>query len=226
MWYSQQRRQFPDLVPTGTGTGYAGIASGRVINAKNTTSRSSQQSSGQLLDRVARAAGSSSSARAPAPAPRPPERFPALQPALPAAVIVPTVRQGQRNTPWSSSSASGFRAPVSVPGPGANESRSRSRTPQKPRAPPSLSNSLFPELPTSTTARQKVNVSGNQSLTNIVGDLTPAGSAWAGGGGASGSAAQIPDEDGDGDGQGPAKSKKKGKQKQKQTLFTLGTFPS
>lgn len=57
----QQRRQFPDLIPTSVGSGYAGIATGRVLNAKNVTaSRSSQQSSRQLWDRVAQAAGSSS----------------------------------------------------------------------------------------------------------------------------------------------------------------------
>ena len=173
------------------------------------------------MERVARAAGSSST-RAPPPAPRLPERFPALQPALPATVIVPATRQGQRNTPWSAASAaSSLRASVSsVPGPSVNESRIQT---SRAASPPALFNTLFPELPASAAARQKVNVSGNQSLTNI---LTPVGSAWTAGAGASGSVVQGPGEDGDGDGSGPARSRKKGKQKQKQTLFALGAFPS
>jgi hypothetical protein len=189
------------------------------LNAKHSTaSRSSQQSSRQLLDRVAQAAGSSSSTsmRAPAPIPKPPERFPALPIALPA--VLPTFRQVQRNTPWSASAGSGVRTPVSVPGPGANE-------PQK-KGPKPLSNTLFPELPASSSARPKAAVSGNQSLKNILRDTTPVTSAWSGG--ASGSVVKAPEEDAEERASVPesglGKSKKKGKQKQ--TLFTLGSFPT
>jgi hypothetical protein len=55
----QQRGQFPELVPTSIGTEYAGIAGGRVLNAKHQTSRSSRPRR-QVLDRVAAAASNSS----------------------------------------------------------------------------------------------------------------------------------------------------------------------
>lgn len=210
----QQRRHFPDLVPTSVGSGYAGIAGGRILNVKHSTaSRSSQQSSRQLLDRVAQAAGSSTaSLSAPVQASRPPERFPTLPHAL------PPFRQAQRKTPWSASASSGVRAPISVPGPGATESRKKSPTP--------LSRAQFPELPASSSARPKATVGGNQSLKNILRDTTPATSAWSGG--TSGSAAKAFEEE-EGDGANATesafgKSKKKGKQKQ--TLFTLGSFPT
>jgi hypothetical protein len=223
---NQQRRQFPDLVPTSVGSGYAGIAGGRVLNAKHSTASRSSQQSRQLWDRVAQAAGSSSSAstRVPAPAPRPPERFPALQPALPA--VVP-FRQAARNTPWSSSAAatSGFRAPSSMPGPGATEVRTKA--PAQAGTPAPLSNALFPELPSSSSTKQKAHVSGNQSLKNILGETAPVGSAWSSG--SAGVAARMADEGEGGTNanaveSSPGKAKKKGKQKQ--TLFTLGAFPT
>ncbi|KZP18272.1 hypothetical protein FIBSPDRAFT_1046304 [Athelia psychrophila] len=239
----EQRRQFPDLVPTSVGSGYAGIANGRVLNAKNVTStRSSRQSSGQLWDRVAQAAGpSSSSARAPVPAPRPPPSFPPLQPALAPAPVQTFRQNANRTTPWSASSSGGVRAPTtapgpplptSVPGPGASLADTRKKGPGgQPRPPAPLSNSLFPGLPSSSSTRQKPAVRGNQSLKNIMGDNTPDASAWIpSAGGSSGSATPAPtpaQEDGvetAAEAIAPSKSKKKGKQKQ--TLFTLGSFPT
>ncbi|EGN95836.1 hypothetical protein SERLA73DRAFT_162550 [Serpula lacrymans var. lacrymans S7.3] len=220
----EQRRQFPDLVPTAVGSQYAGITGGRVLNAKHaTTSRSSNQSSRQVWDRVAQAAGSSTSshglAPSPAPAPRPPDRFPALQ-------MNPSVgvgfRQGQRNTPWSASNSSGVRAPSSVPAPAVTVHKAAAA-----RAPPSLSKNAFPELPTSTSTRVKPSVSGNQSLRNILGDTTTITSAWKPGN--NGVSAVQEESIATGDGAvGDISSGKgrKGKGKQKQTLFTLGTFPT
>ncbi|KIM48536.1 hypothetical protein M413DRAFT_20913 [Hebeloma cylindrosporum] len=52
----EQRRQFPDLTPTSVGEGYAGITSGRVLNAKHSTATRSSQSQ-QVWNRVALAAG-------------------------------------------------------------------------------------------------------------------------------------------------------------------------
>ncbi|KAF9023812.1 hypothetical protein BDZ89DRAFT_1069615 [Hymenopellis radicata] len=73
----EQRQQFPDLVPTAVGTGYAGITSGRVLNAKHSTgSRSAQQSSRQVLDRC-------SGATARGKAPPPPKLNDAVFPGLP-----------------------------------------------------------------------------------------------------------------------------------------------
>lgn len=79
---SQEQRQFLDLIPSSVGSGYAGIATGRVLNTKNVASSSSRQSSGQLWDRVVQDAGSSSSVRTPVPTPRQPLSFPPLQLAI------------------------------------------------------------------------------------------------------------------------------------------------
>lgn len=222
----QQRRQFPDLVPSSTSSGYAAITTGRVLTAKNATAiRSSQRSSRQVWDRVAQAAGSSISSNQ-VHAPRPVDRFPALQASAGPSQPTPAHRQGQRNTPWSSSSASGFRAPAPtpttnqsitlIPDPRTSRPPSGRSTPQQ--APPKLSNSLFPELPTSASARQKAPVSGNVSLRNILGNPTPPSvPAWNAGGSNSNGGAQADDAAGPGKG-------KKSKGKQKQTLFTLGSF--
>ncbi|KAH7924735.1 hypothetical protein BV22DRAFT_1066211 [Leucogyrophana mollusca] len=239
----EQRQNFPELVPTAVGSGYAGIASGRVLNAKHATAtrRSSQQSSRQVWDRVAQAAGSSSSSVAPASTPRsrPPEQFPALAgppPSSSPALNTTPFRQGQRSTPWASGgggggggSTSGFRAPFSVPAPAASKKITTAK-----RAAPVLSNAAFPELPTSNGAGKgaKPPVSGNQSLRKILGETAPAAPAWSGagsGGGTGsggGSGAGTPDEGGGEGGEGSAGKGKKGKGKQKQTLFTLGSFPS
>lgn len=233
---SQQRRQFPDLVPSAVGSGYAAIATGRVLNAKHSTAtRSSQRSSRQVWDRVAQAAGSSSSSNQ-VSAPRPPDRFPALPPSIAGSSNTPAHRQGQRNTPWSSSSASGFRPPAAmpatnqsitvIPDPRASRPSSGTSTPHVP--PPKLSNSLFPELPSSAASRQKAPVSGNVSLRNILGNqAAPAALAWTAG--SAGGRPQSPDATTDADVVPPAGNGgkgKKGKGKQKQTLFTLGSFPT
>ncbi|KAG2357012.1 hypothetical protein BDR07DRAFT_1421535 [Suillus spraguei] len=201
----EQRQQFPDLVPQEVGSGYAGIASGRVLNVKHATAtRSSSQSSRQVWDRVAQAAGSSSSriGSAPTPAPRPPDSFPVLAgPSQPQ----PAFRQQQRNTPWASgsgSSSTGSRAPTS-----------QRAVAKKGPPPPSLTSAAFPVLPSSSNSRTKPLVSGNQSLRKILGETAPTVAAWKSNGTASGGSTPIPDE-------------QKGKGKQKQTLFTLGSFPT
>ncbi|KAI0797515.1 hypothetical protein C8Q75DRAFT_738536 [Abortiporus biennis] len=220
----EQRNQFPELVPSGMGTEWAGITGGRVLNAKQaTSSRSSLQSSRQVLDRVAAAASSSS-----APA------FPPLRPSITASSSPGGYRQSQRNTPWASSSAAAgatatssapiMRGPTSVPGPGA-----RTKT----KAAPVLSRTAFPELPTSGSVRvPRAAVSGNQSLRNILGESAPPSPAWKSNkSNGSGSATPV---DGGGDSEAapaaaaePTQGKgKKGKGKQKQTLFTLGSFPT
>ncbi|KAI0683337.1 hypothetical protein BC835DRAFT_1423394 [Cytidiella melzeri] len=237
----EQRNQFPELTPVGQGTEWAGITGGRLLNAKQTTaSRSSHQSSRQVLDRVARAAASSSSSSRPAGQPTratapTSDRFPPLQggpsapPSAPApAPAVSGFRQPQRTTPWAGSAATAaatpssatpvYRGPTSVPGPGA-----KSKTGPL----PSFSKSAFPELPSSATARvPKGAVGGNQSLRNILGNATPPTPVWEGGGKGSGSSTPVGEVSlGDVDGGGGGK-KGKGKQKQKQTLFTLGSFPT
>ncbi|TRM61268.1 hypothetical protein BD626DRAFT_501962 [Schizophyllum amplum] len=242
----EQKRQFPDLVPSAVGSGYAAVSSGRVLNAKQSTA--AQHSSRQVLDRVAQAA-SSSAPRAPPPrhvpgAPRrhvpgsapPPSRapdiFPSLQQTTGASPSRPASGNGQRPTPWSASAAGKVR---SVPGPGASIPAPRRANGN---APPKLSKEGFPELRGAGSGRgQRPQVSGNVSLKNILGGSgAPAVSAWAaggsGGGGdsapGSGTATPVGEQEDaqEESGAGGGGGKKKGKGKQKQTLFKLGAFPA
>ncbi|KAJ7147912.1 hypothetical protein C8R43DRAFT_889420 [Mycena crocata] len=229
----EQRRQFPELVPSAVGSGYAGITSGRVLNAKHATAGRGGRQSAQVWDRVAQAASSSA----------PAQRFPALGPsssATPASRGAP----GQRNTPWSASGAGraapiGFAASSSFVPPSSNGGPASLPTPfstpgssaPAPGKAPKLSNALFPELPPSAAARQKATVSGNVSLRNILGTgAGPAGpGAWGAGANTGPSTPPLVQEESGAAGGGPGGGgggKKKGKGKGKQTLFTLGTFPS
>ncbi|PIL24401.1 hypothetical protein GSI_14154 [Ganoderma sinense ZZ0214-1] len=244
----EQRNQFPELVPTATGSEWAGVTSGRVLNAKHSTATrsSSTQSSRQLWDRVARAAASSSSSGPVASTSSPRVGAPAANafPPLhgsggsgPSSGSTTPFRQAQRLTPWASSGAPAasvsspapvVRAPTSVPGPGARAKGGSAV----------LSKAAFPELPTSNSMRvPKAAVGGNQSLRKILGTSAPAQTAWGGDSGGSGSNTPASGEQADGDGSGAgagggggggggAGGKKKGKGKQKQTLFTLGAFPA
>lgn len=235
----QQRNQFPELVPTATGSEWSGVTSGRVLNAKNSTvARSHTQSSRQLLDRVARAAASTSAQAGPSRASAV-NSFPPLQSGAASGSSATPFRQQQRVTPWASGGAASapapapapvVRVPTSVPGPGAKSKG----------GPAAFSKSAFPELPSGSQQRvPKGAVGGNQSLRKILGGSAPDQPAWQSGGKGNGSGGDsgtsTPGEpsapaDGEangagGQGQG-AGGKKKGKGKQKQTLFTLGSFPS
>lgn len=216
----EQRREFPDLTPTVAGSGYSGIASGRVLNIKHATgSRSSHQSSRQVWDRVAQAASSSTMRT---PPPKPVERFPALQ-ASSSSTPAPARQTGQRVTPWSASARGAAPPPTTStrPGPSTSSKLSQPRPP-----PPKLNEASFPGLPSSTNTRVKPTVSGNTSLKNILGvAAAPAQPAWATGGGAAPNDA-TPVEVEDAPSGGAGGKGKKGKGKQKQTLFTLGSFPT
>jgi len=218
----EQRGQFPELVPTSIGTEWAGVTSGRVLNAKNSTStRASSQSSRQVWDRVARAAASSSASPSPAPQ-RSQERFSTLPTPGPSTSTTP-FRQPQRSTPWAAASSAKpvARTPTSVPGPGASISRPAS----------ALSKSAFPELPSASKAQvPRAAIGGNKSLRNIIGDAAPSVPAWTNGGsssnGGNGSNDPTPAEVSSAQAEQTSGKGKKGKGKQKQTLFTLGTFPT
>ncbi len=69
-FFLQQRRQFPDLTPTAIGSGYAGIASGRVLNAKHATARAHRSRS-----------RSGTASRSPPAPPPPPGPLPSPNPA-------------------------------------------------------------------------------------------------------------------------------------------------
>jgi hypothetical protein len=234
----ERRQEFPDLVPTSVGSGFAGVASGRVLNAKSATVARARTAGpqSQIWDRVAQAAGSSAAAGArhvpgafapPPPAPA----FPALAPGA-----NPGGRgtQGISRTAWSASGSGSAPppppapAPVvvprSVPGPGAAATAVGGRK----KAQPVLSSAAFPGLPSAGSGpRVKPHATGNQSLRAILGDPAPVANPWGPGGGngsgsgsGSGGGNTLAGED-----TGPVgKGKKKGKGKQ--MLFTMGTIPS
>ena len=243
----QQRRQFPELVPTAVGGGYAAIATGRVLNAKHSTkARSSHKSSRAVWDRVAQVASSSSS---PSASTSSLNRFPALQAASSSGPAIRPLSQGQRTTPWTSSGAS-LTAGMggSTPRPVETKiqvvpsiQRTSSTPSTKSQRPPKLSSAQFPELPSSSASRHKPSVGGNSSLRNILGaPAGPAVPAWQAGPGESVSAISsefigldVTDNDGgetvmmqEAAGGGGQRKGKKNKGKQKQTLFTLGSFPT
>ncbi|KAF8649052.1 hypothetical protein AX16_006053 [Volvariella volvacea WC 439] len=285
----EQRRQFPELVPTTSGSGYAGITSGRVINAKHATAskRNASQSSRQVWDRVAAAASSSGAGVSPSGLPvpgsaayyrassssvgasgsgsgaigtvsgtapttmrvQPPSvgsttAFPPLS-TVPGASAPVQKQVGQRLTPWSASAAGrtpgGISSASQFPEPRSVNVSSRPAVGGKQQKPPKLSESAFPELPSSGPSKSKtVPKSGNVSLKNILGNNAPAVSAWGSGSGNANANETQPEADA-AEGEGGAVSagagageqggqggggKKKGKGKQKQTLFTLGAFPS
>ncbi|KAJ3570225.1 hypothetical protein NP233_g4545 [Leucocoprinus birnbaumii] len=237
-----QRRNFPDLVPQAVGGGYAGITSGRVLNAKNSTATRTSRPTRQVWDRVAAAASSSTSQP---PQPRqylstPTQsqvsRFPPLPGASssPAPVATPGFRQPQRTTAWSASASAAAGPRVSVIEPRSVPASSKVNPNNRNAKPPKLDKNLFPELPSSSSSKERLKVSGNQSLKNILGNTAPSVSAWQpGSGGAEGGNGENGvgvAEGGEGEGEegtGGKKGKKgKGKGKQKQTLFTLGSFPA
>ncbi|KAI0063455.1 hypothetical protein BV25DRAFT_430668 [Artomyces pyxidatus] len=212
----EQRRQFPDLVPTSIGSDYAGITGGRVLNARTSGAlHTSRQSSRAVWDRVAQAATNGAGS---APPPRA-QRFPPLQPSNPP--VNTGFRQAQRTTAWSASAAGVTPSPP----PPIPTSTSTGNTRQPP--PPTLSSKAFPTLPTSSVQKLKPVTGGNSSLHKILGSTAPTTSAWTPGGGSSAQPNTGEGADAASTQDGAATvGKKKGKGKQKQTLFTLGSFPT
>lgn len=216
----QQRAQFPELVPTSAGTEYAGIAGGRVLNAKHQTSRTSR-SRRQVLDRVAAAASNSSWPQQQSQAAN---NFPALAstsqlPSKQKPTQTPSRPQQKSTTPWVNSgqdSSSGFRTQVRQPPPAVKPK------PRKTPAPPSLSESAFPGLPTVASNKPpKVFISGNKSLRNILGDGLPAQPAWG-----PGPSTQPSSPPPDPEPETTTNKGRKGKGKQKHTLYKFGSFPT
>lgn len=126
------------------------------------------------------------------------------------------------------------RSTPQTPGPSiSNASVSSTSTPKvlvPQRKPPELSSAAFPELPSSTNARIKPLVRGNQS-SSIRGGSVPANSAWKTNDGhptavdtAPGPLSDQVQELAHSEGVGSKGKKVKGKQKQ--TLFVLGAFPT
>jgi hypothetical protein len=221
--YHQQRDQFPSLAPTALGSGFADIASGRVLNVKHSTApsrasnsragSSSQSSSGAVWDRVERVAAGLVDDPSPQPT--------STRPVKPNAAAFPQLGGASRNsaasmttTPWSSGGAQASQNLIITP----------ARTPEParsgpgPKAPPIASSSAFPGLPSGSGSRVVIpKMGGNQSLRRIAGESPTPGNVWG-----EGSAAEEP---------APARAAQSGggrgkKKKGKETLFTLGSFPS
>ncbi|KAG8732930.1 hypothetical protein FRC11_010023 [Ceratobasidium sp. 423] len=219
----EQRDQFPSLTPTSLGSGFADIASGRVLNVKHSTrssgsragSSSRSSGAGALWDRVERVAsglGGPPPALQTSAAPKP------IKPNNP----FPPLGGGGSSRPgpsgsstsWSSGGAQQTSqhiviAPARAPEPTKSNAG---------RPPPITSSSAFPGLPSSSASRVMIpRMGGNQSLKRITGDSPAPNSAW----GSDNNTPVI---------EGPAPAVNiggKGKKKKgKETLFTLGSFPN
>ncbi|KAG8968551.1 hypothetical protein FRC03_006951 [Tulasnella sp. 419] len=249
----EHKRQFPSLTPLSDANpgNYSGIASGRVINVKHSTSNN--RSNRGIWDRVEQAA-SSSSTRYPPPGAagglksKPGRIVPgstgpsavdsAAFPTLSASAsgsngpTGPSRSVGGHSTPWSQSSKATpapALQPYSVSMPAASSSKGRSKQP----APPPMSQ--FPGLPSTGNkigTDYKAFVGGNQSLKKITGmTAAPAAKAW----GTTGASNNGNDEETTGNDTKKAESRPgeggnqgstgKGKKKKgKETLFTLGSI--
>lgn len=221
----EQRDQFPSLTPTALGSGFADIASGRVLNVKHSTAShrasgpragSSSRSSGAVWDRVERAAAGLDAT----PSSEPNAGTRASKPnvsAFPQLGSAPRSNASSMSTPWSTGGAQASQHLIITP----------ARTPEPtrsgpgPRAPPIASSTAFPGLPSSSNSRVVIpKLGGNQSLRRIAGESPAPTNVWGpeSGGGNGGVAAESTPV-----AQGGGKGKKK---KGKETLFTLGSFPN
>lgn len=221
----QQRDQFPSLTPTALGSGFADVASGRVLNVKHSTAPhrtsgpragSSSRTSGAVWDRVERAAAGLGATPSPQPSA-------SARASKPNASAFPQLGSGLRtnassmSTPWSSGGAQASQHLVIAPARAPEPTRSG----PGPKAPPIASSSAFPGLPSSSNSRAVIpKLGGNQSLRRIAGENPAPTNVWGaensgGNGGAAGESAPVA--------QGGGKGKKK---KGKETLFTLGSFPN
>ncbi|ORX38336.1 hypothetical protein BD324DRAFT_578052 [Kockovaella imperatae] len=164
----KQQEQFPTLqAPGGLGSNWAGITSGKILNAKRTTHTAGRGSSSQhVWDRVAAAASSSNrgpTARATTgingryiPGSALPlasaSAFPGLSSA-PSAVQARNPGSSTYSTPWSSGGAgSSSRAPTALAGPQITSVNYPVPSASKAKPP---SQSAFPSLPTSKPSMTK-----------------------------------------------------------------------
>lgn len=199
-----------------------------MINVKHATwSRLANQSSRQVWDRVALAAGSGrplSSVSGPSTQVK---RSAVNFPALPTSTT--TRLPSQHRTPWTSGSPVVMTPSVTPPPqetpssrPGTHKMPAQSNQ----NSPCSLSSASFPELPSSGSSRPKLVVTGH-SLKKTLRDVEPPPSVWTGSANEininSTHAPRVQEDTGGEMGVGKGR---KGKGKQKQTLFTLGSFPT
>ncbi|KAK1927275.1 putative cytoplasm protein [Papiliotrema laurentii] len=244
----EQREQFPALNhPGGQGGQWAGITSGKILNAKRATHTNGQNASRAVWDRVEAAAGSS------APRPRATagangryvpgatgltasSAFPALGGPAPSAG--PSNKSSTHSTPWASGGAgSSNKAPPALTGPIIRSVNYPTPAAAKPKP---LNNAAFPSLPTSSgkgltkEERQALFNKPNpreESIRRITGagpPPPPIANGWGGGSSSSGSlensVQDLSVSGGAGGDSGSTGGKKKGKQKQ--LLFTVSARPS
>ncbi|KAG8684558.1 hypothetical protein FRC09_015310, partial [Ceratobasidium sp. 395] len=217
----EQRDQFPSLTPTALGSGFADIASGRVLNVKHSTAPSrgsrargastSSRASDAVWDRVERVAAGLNAVPTP-------QATPAPRNVTSNASAFPQLGSGSKSaapnvtTPWSSGGAQASQHVTA-----ASRVSEPSRSGPGPRGPPISSSSAFPELPSASGSRAGIpRMGGNQSLRRIAGESP--GSVWGGGSGATPPIEEPAPASG-----GAGRGKKK---KGKETLFTLGSFPN
>nr|XP_019011646.1 uncharacterized protein I206_03749 [Kwoniella pini CBS 10737]OCF50427.1 hypothetical protein I206_03749 [Kwoniella pini CBS 10737] len=203
----EQQEQFPSLgnvTPRGLGSNYAGITSGKILNAKKTTGRSG----GTVWSRVEAAAAShpvnrptpttglngrfvpGSSARVPISST---SAFPSLSgPGPGSGSGTSSSSKANASTPWAGGSGGGTgnKTPSALAGPqirSVNFPITSNSSKSKP-----LNNSAFPSLPTTSNkglssiekkALFSKPTNRDESLKRITGNITPPTNGWGGGNG-------------------------------------------
>lgn len=235
---NQQEEQFPALggPPTGVGTDWAGVSSGRILSAKRATHTGrGNTNSRHVWDRVEAAAASHPVNRptmgangrhvpgAGAAARLAPASFPAL-----GAASGSSARSAAHSTPWASGGAgSSSKAPSAL----VPQIRSVNYATGPTKAKP-VSSAAFPSLPKASSSKAAERAAlfskptpRQESIARIRGQSTaPSGSAWSASEAANGVANMGIDDPTPAETQAPQTGKKKGKQKQ--LLFSVSTRPS
>ncbi|RXK42341.1 hypothetical protein M231_00331 [Tremella mesenterica] len=187
---ARQRELFPSLSnpPTGLGTNYAGITSGKILQAKRTTHMSNSSSSRNVWDRVEAAASSSAT-----PLSRPPPTNARTVPgttafntaSFPSLNTIVSSSKGPsistHSTPWASGGAgSSSKTPSALVG---TVRPSPSKPSIQPKPAPKLQQSAFPSLPSREKEDRKALFSKptpkQESLRRIVGSSpAPVTNGW------------------------------------------------
>lgn len=225
---NQQQDQFPALggPPTGLGTNWAAVSSGRILSAKRATHTSGGGGHSRAVwDRVEAAANRPTTGingRA-VPGAAAPTSFPALGAAGPS-------RSSTHSTPWASGGAgSSNKAPSAL----VPQIRSVNYPTASTSKPKPVSQAAFPALPTSSSARDKAAeraalftkpTARDESIARIRGlaPKPPANNTWSVSGATNGVAGLSVDDENPTP--QPGGGKKKGKQKQ--LLFTVSARPT
>nr|XP_031863964.1 uncharacterized protein CI109_000608 [Kwoniella shandongensis]KAA5531036.1 hypothetical protein CI109_000608 [Kwoniella shandongensis] len=247
----EQREQFPSLggtAPSGLGSNYAGIASGKILNAKRTTQTGGARHSRSVWDRVEAAAASqpvnkptrTNANQRSVPGSGLPLRSNAAFPSLaagPSTSSGGSSRTSHHSTPWAGGGAgSTSKSPPALTGPIIRSVNYPVAAPSKSKP---LNNSAFPSLPSSsarpaTTAAERKALFNkptprDESIKRILGSAPPPAPVNNGWGGVTNDVQGLSLEDGQAEtsgatGQGQSGGGKK-KGKGKQLLFSVSARP-